>query len=54
MKFSLTFKTPDVADQIDDDEEDGIEEFISQWIEYGEYITIDFDSNAGTAKVRKV
>jgi hypothetical protein len=26
-------------------------DFISKWVEYGEYITIEFDTEEGTAKV---
>jgi hypothetical protein len=85
MKFSLTFKTPDVLDQIHDlvkeevrekkpyhteevyppeeqleEDEDEIEErmihvqaSLEEWIEHGEYITIDFDTTKDTATVRK-
>lgn len=28
-------------------------EFASQWLDYGEYVTIEFDTDAGTASVRK-
>ena len=26
-------------------------DFVARWIEYGEYVTIEFDTDAGTAKV---
>lgn len=54
MKFSLTFKTPDVIDQIYDipASEDDIEEcrkVAEMWLCYGEYITIQFDTEELTA-----
>lgn len=56
MKFSLTFKTPGVINQLEEeqDELELAEEFLEQWLEYREYVTIDFDTEAGTAEVRKV
>ena len=53
MKFSLTFKTPDVTDQLEDAEAERAREFLKKWLEYGEYVTIDFDTEAGTAEVRR-
>lgn len=28
-----------------------LNEFVSRWMEYGEYITVEFDTDAGTAVV---
>ena len=57
MKFSLTFKTPDVVDQLDDLDDkkrNDAKNFLEKWIEYGEYVTIDFDTKLTTAKVRTI
>jgi len=56
MKFSLTFKTPDVTDQVDvpaGQKKEAIEDFLRKWLEYGEYVTLDFDTELGTAVVRR-
>jgi hypothetical protein len=29
-------------------------EFLSQWVRYGEYVTIEFDTETGTATVKTV
>ena len=55
MKFTLTFKTPDVLDQLEGElEETKAREFADHWIKYGEYVTIDFDTTTETVEVRKV
>lgn len=58
MKFRLTFKTPDVLEQIEEIEayrknEDGgsIHAVAQKFIHYGEYITIEFDTETETAEV---
>jgi hypothetical protein len=55
---TLTFKTPDVVDQLDDeldgDELEEVKGKIKKWVEYGEYVYIDFDLNKNTATVREV
>jgi hypothetical protein len=63
MKFTLTFKTPDVTDAIreqlanqfsGDDLENAIDdtaETVRKFIEYGENITVEFDILTQTAKV---
>lgn len=80
MKFSLTFKTPDVLDQALEEleydpytqcdcggccvdcermgeqaqmDQREIRMLAKQFVRYGEYLTVDFDSVAGTATVRK-
>lgn len=65
MKFTLTFKTPDVTDQADHLWEDiqnederyevkrKIEEIIEKFIEFNEYIHIEFDTETMTAEVLK-
>lgn len=80
MKFTLTFKTPDVVSQVVDyvieqydpepgdgewqEEEDnpylrqevqeGLEEKLKKWLEYGEILRVEFDTEAGTATVLEV
>lgn len=53
MKFCITFKTPDVLDQIDDDHypRKELERFLDRWVTYGEYVTIEFDTDAGSARI---
>lgn len=56
MKFCLTFKTPDVLEQLDYEtftleESYKIQEFAKKFIKYGEYITVEFDTEKQTAKV---
>lgn len=48
----------DIVDQLDEGDKTSIEEqaedlyeFLVNYIEYGEYITIEFDTDLGTAKV---
>lgn len=54
MKFKLSFKTPDVKDQLDEYEEGSwLKDVVDQWVEYGESVTIEFDTEAGTATVIK-
>ena len=57
MKFTVTFKTPDVLEDLDrledisEDERASAEELINQYVEYGEYVRIEFDTDSKTAKV---
>lgn len=58
MKFRLTFKTPDVLDQVDDLDCDTkiwkeCVKTASMWMEHDEYITIEFDTETTTAIVVK-
>ncbi len=79
MKFTITFKTPDVVtDTVYDQikmkmyqEEEDISELteehyaeieeqtdrekqkVAKWIKYGEYVTIEFDTDKGTATVQE-
>ena len=54
MKFILTFKTPDVVDQLEGDDRPSAEKFLKRWVKYGEYLTVAFDTKKGTAEVQKV
>ena len=66
MHIPVTFKTPGVVEDAvdslrdyenDDDYDDAVakaNKALSKWIEFGEYVTIDFDTKAGTAKVREL
>lgn len=58
MKFRVTFKTPDVVDNtienlgVEPDEQEAIyKQVVSKWFKYGEYVTIEVDTNADTATV---
>lgn len=61
MKFRVYMKDPDgvyesIADASDRDEQTrkNLSEFIKRWCMCGEYITIEFDTDAGTATVVEV
>jgi hypothetical protein len=60
MKINLTFKSPDVlSDAIDnknltDSEREAVEELAENFLEYGEYVTIQLDTKAKTAVVLPV
>lgn len=56
MKFALTFKTPNVTDRLDElceteDERNEAKEFASKFVEYDEYVLVEFDTETGTAVV---
>jgi len=58
MKFCLCFKTPDVLDEIEslclsDDEQEECLTLAKKFVENGEYIRIEFDTDRQTAKVIK-
>ena len=52
-KTTITFKTPDVLDQLDQDDREKLSELINQYVKFGELITIEFDTALETAKVLK-
>jgi len=59
MKFRLTFNTPDVFDQLvettdDQDELDVCTTLAESYVEYGEYITIEFDTARLAVKAIKL
>lgn len=62
MKFIVTMKTPDALndaildalERIDNEEvreetREGMEHLASRYIKYGEYMRVEFDTQAGTA-----
>ncbi len=62
MVIQLTFKTPDVMDQIGDEfevDEEGemtpaeikMRNFVEKFVKYDEYIYVEFDSETETVKV---
>lgn len=58
MKFSLTFKTPDVLDQLCEDIEDGIVlasciHTAKKFIQYGECVTLEFDTETQSVIVKE-
>ena len=48
MKIQLTFKTPDVEDQLSPEELEEARPLLDKFMEYGEYITVEFDTETGT------
>lgn len=53
MKFSLTFKTPDVLDQLEDKNQ-RTSKLIKKFIQDGEYVTITLCDETGTATVEPI
>ena len=56
MKVKVVFKTPDAADRIssrcnDPDDLDKFQELLDKYVKYGEYITVEFDTETQTVKV---
>jgi len=52
MKFILTFKTPDVEDQIENIKDiPSVQAILNKFLEYDEYIEIEFDEETQTARV---
>lgn len=43
--------TDDERETMQESRREGMNELLSKWIEYSEYITIEFDTEAGTAVV---
>ena len=46
-----TFSDEEEFEKISEIRRENIKTAISKWVEYGEYITIEFDTTAGTATV---
>lgn len=46
----LNNKLPN-QDEVEQNWREQINESISKWVDYGEYITVEFDTDAGTATV---
>lgn len=49
----MDFEDPDEELDIVERREEKINTFIQSWIEYGEYVTLEFDTEAGTCTVKK-
>lgn len=59
MKFTLTFKTPDVTDEINELDADyddilSAKDLADKFVQYDEYVTIQFDTETQTAVVLPV
>lgn len=58
MKFKVTFKTPDAVDyaieDLSEDEREEAKETARKFIEYDEYVVIEFDTETKTATVLPV
>lgn len=48
MKIHLTFKTPDVEDQVTPEDLAVAKPLVDKYLEYGEYITVEFDTETKT------
>ena len=55
MKFTLSFKTPDVFDELEMSAEDFeyAKDFAEKYVRWGECITIEFDTVAKTAVAKE-
>jgi hypothetical protein len=53
-KIQLTFKTPDLLDQLTPTDKELVTNVLHTFIKYNEYITIEFDTETQTAKVIEV
>lgn len=55
MKVQLTFKTPDVADEAIDRlpllDRGEARKAIAKWVEFGEYLTVEIDTDEETCTV---
>jgi len=55
MKVRVTFKMPDVMEQayegLTQQEVNTVRRVAEKFIEYGEYVTVEFDTDKGTARV---
>ena len=55
MKFTITFKDPDAVDScLEDypaDKRDEMKEFAKQFLSWGEYVDVEFDTKEKTATV---
>lgn len=58
MKVNLTFKSPDTmyytCQGMSDEEEKQVKEVCRKWIKYGEYLTVEVDTDEETIKVLEV
>ena len=50
MKALITLKTPDVLDC----QPEEIKELAKKWFNYGEYLTVEIDTDAKTCTVKEV
>jgi hypothetical protein len=54
-KFRVTFKSPDACfdamEELPEEIKADAENLLRKFVEYGEYVTIEFDLDAGSAKV---
>lgn len=56
MQVSLTFKTPNAVEMAlidveDEDERNTLRSLVEEYVRYGELITVEFDTEARSAKV---
>ena len=51
MKIRLSFKTPDVTDQLNEEELEAAQTVLKKFIKWSENIQVEFDTETNTAKV---
>jgi len=55
MKITISFKTPDAVEyaleNLSEDEKKSVESLIETWVEYGECLTVEVDTEAKTCVV---
>ena len=54
MKIQLTFKTPDVLEDLSEGDRGVAKAVIAKYVEYDEYVTIELDTETGEATVLPV
>jgi len=58
MIITVTFKTPDTLDYavegLDEDEAEEVKAKLAKWIQFGECVTLEFDTEKMTATVQEV
>ena len=54
MKIQLTFKTPDVLEDLSESDRGVAKAVIAKYVEYDEYVTIELDTETGEATVLPV
>jgi hypothetical protein len=54
MILNLTFKTPDVIDQLELAEQGAMQEWLKKHVEYGECLYVEVDTDTGESKILEV
>jgi hypothetical protein len=54
MKVNLSFKTPDVADQLEPEEKKAMEKWLKKHVEYDECLYVEIDTKTGRSTILDV